>query len=504
MSRRVLRDVQADFRGGLNLAADPFQLAPNEVRRAAETVLNEFGGITKRLGSRRLNDSPVHASALKSGFAWLKGDGTQEVLLATNSLLYTTTYAFPATYVAEVGALDTTNPVWMKAFRNGSGECVFLADGGALNSWDGTTLTTNIAGSASTRVLETYNQRLYGITGNDQTIYWSAINNGDSLGNAGAGGGSAVVRTFGDQNLTGLAAFRSSLLLFHVSGISRFTGLTQDDIAIAAGAQGVTTEVGTIFPRSIVVTPDAVLFLTDRGFYAATEGGIQPVSTKLDPLIRTIDFSVDKYRIIGAHQRSTEEALWYIPGFGVMRLNLRVGGWTGPCAGGLTDPETTLMFDALDNDKKPIVLAGDDDGYLKLLDAAGVYRDNAAAAGTGGTAYTMNVQIRRQFFGDPAAYKSFKWVYLLAALRGSSNSGLSWLTEEGAGTYSFPPDDAASWGGAGLLWGAGVWSGISTRMLRVPVYGQGPYIDLTLTDSSATDVLLSRAESEGFDYGRRY
>jgi hypothetical protein len=59
MARARVRDLQADFRGGLNLSFDDDALAPNEVRRADESVLTEFGAITKRLGTQRLSDGPI-------------------------------------------------------------------------------------------------------------------------------------------------------------------------------------------------------------------------------------------------------------------------------------------------------------------------------------------------------------------------------------------------------------------------------------------------------------
>ena len=89
MPRPILRDEQGDFRGGLNLAADDVHVGENEVRRADEAVLTQYGAINKRLGSQYLNDSALSAShAVQNGYTWLKDDGTEQLLAVVNGTLY--------------------------------------------------------------------------------------------------------------------------------------------------------------------------------------------------------------------------------------------------------------------------------------------------------------------------------------------------------------------------------------------------------------------------------
>lgn len=510
MARLVRRDAQADFRGGLNLAADPLQLANNEVRQADEAVLTEYGGITKRFGSQKLHNSAIAASyGIQNGFAWFKNDGTQQLLAVTNGTLYTAPYSIGTTWTARTGALATSGAPSFAAFRDGAGEVVYIADGGELNKWNGTAVTANITGTPTATVLCVYNQRLFGVTGTNQTLYWSAINNGDSLGLAGSGGGSAIIRTFSDQTLTGLAAFRSSLLVFHTSGISRFTGLTQDDIVISAGTQGVTSDVGTVAPRSIVQTEQGVYFLSDRGFFVATESEVQPISFRLDPLVRDLNLS-QATGVIGVQSRATKEVLWYLPAVGILRYNYALGAWSGPCAGGYLSPVTTALFEAQDADKQPIVLAGDATGIVKHADKANVHRDNVAVDGTGGTPYTFVVACRRLYAGDPSNIKSFKWAYLMTDLRGASTAGVTWSSTNGGGTYTIAGSGGDATWDVTLTWpnppqAGDVWpEGTGTQPLRVPIGAQGQYLDLTITDSSSAASLWSRVELEGFDYGRRY
>lgn len=504
MSRTVLSDAQGDFRGGLNLTADPLQLAPNEVRRADEAVLTEYGGITKRLGTQRLNNSVLHATGVQNGFAWLKDDGTQQLLAVANGTLYTASYGLGNAWTSQSGSLATTGAPSFASFRAGSSEVVYIADGGTpgLNKWNGTTLTTNIASTPAVTQLAVYNQRLFGVAGNNQTIYWSALNNGDSLGLAGSGGGEAIIRTFGDQNIVGIAPFGSSLLVFHVSGISRFTGLTQDDIAIASGAQGVTGDVGAIAPRSIVSTERGVFFLSDRGFFVCNETTVENISLKIQRVVQDLNLS-QSTNVVGIHVRATKEVLYYLPSVGVYRYNYALGAWTGPCVGGLVSPATTAYWEAQDAEKQPIVLMGDASGYVKQTDAPAIYKDNAAVNGTGGTAYTFAVQCRRLYAGDPAGTKSFKWLYLLTALRGANQAGVQYTSQLGGGTATLSASGSTGAWGIGT-WGSGVWSLSTTTPVRVPIDAQGPYLDVLLTDGSTTTSLWSRVELEAFDYGRRF
>lgn len=503
----MLRDVQADFRGGLNLAADEDALEPNEVRRADDAVLDEYGAIKKRPGTQRLRDTGLSGSLpIQNGYAWLRDNGTQQLMAICNGALYTGSYAIPATFTAQAGSLKTTGAPAFASFRDGTGEVVYIADGDtatSLNKWNGTAVTVNIASTpAGITQLAVYNQRLFGCTGADQKIYWSGINNGDGLGVSGSGGGEAIIRTFSDQNITGLAAFGSSLLVFHVSGISRFTGLTQDDIAIAAGAQGVTSDVGAIGGRSIVSTPQGVYFLSDRGFYVATETQVAPVSLKLDPMIRALDLT-QPGGVIGVHRRALKEVWWFFPGLGVYRYNYALNAWTGPCQGGYLLPSTTALWEAQDAEAQPMVLIGDDDGFIKLADADGIYRDNAATNSTGGVAFAMAVQCKRMFHGDPMMFKAYKWAYLQCWLKASNAASLTWKTSAGSGAYTFPGTGTIAEWGAGT-WGTGVWGAGAAVPQRVPIAGYGLWIDVYLTDGGDAESVWSRIEVDGFDYGRRY
>ncbi len=508
MPRPPVRDGQTDFRGGLNTASTEEAVAPNELRRAEEAVLTEFGAVLKRLGTQRLQDAALAAGPVQNGYGWLRDNGTQQLLVVADGSLFTATYGIPTTFTVRAGSLKATGAPAFASFRDASSEVAYIADGDSatsLNKWNGTALTTNLVNTpAGVTQLAVYNQRLFGCTGTDQKVFWSAINNGDSLGHAPSGGGEAIVRTFSDQNITGLAAFGSSLLMFHTSGISRFTGLTQDDIAIAAGSQGVTSDVGAIGGRSIVNTPQGVYFLSDRGFFVANETSVSPISLKIDDQTRSWDLA-QASSAIGVHRRALREVWWYVPSVGVLRYNYALQAWTGPCAGGYTTPVTTAMWEAVDTDQQPIVLAGDAACRVKLCDAPLIYRDNVPTAGVGGTVYSMAVRCHRMYHQDPMGFKAYKWLYLIAGLRASTTASVIWQTPTESGSYTLqnPTGGGPGTWGTGV-WGTGVWGAGATKPVRVPINGYGDYIDITFTDGGEAQSAWSRVEVDGFAYGRRY
>lgn len=503
MPRTRVTDTQEGFRGGLNTAADESQVGVDQVRRAENVVATEFGALVKRGGSRNLNAAQLVATyGIQSGFGWRKDDGTVQELVISGGKLLTATYGTPPVSFTDRGAfVATTGAPAFAAFRDGSGETVYVADGGPLNKWNGTTATTNIASTPNATQLAVYNQRLFGITGNNQTLYYSTLNNGDSLGIAGSGGGVAVVRTFGDQVLTALASVKGSLLLFHVSGISIFTGWDQDDINISAGTNGLTSDVGTVAPRTVVQLENEVLFLSDRGFYTAGPGGVEPISVDIEP--QTVGLtSTQLDGAFGVHFRARREVWFYLPTVGFYVFNYRTRKWTGPQAAGLIDPNTTCGWESQDASGTPIVLLGDEDGFVKRLFYPGVYLDNVLSGDTGGTSYEAVIQFHRLFCGSFESTKSWRWGFLLMDPQNTTAVALEWATAYGSSSFSLPLTDLA-WDGGDTEWDTGVWDGAGVLPFRIPMSGRGNYVDLTVRDNGEAGAIYSRFSIEAFDMTRR-
>lgn len=500
-------DQQPKFDGGLNNVSDDAALLPNQLRRADNSRLTDYGAITKRGGTKRSSTSPLAAAPVLNGYTWRKDGGTQQLMAVCNGQLHTSTFGatYPWTWTAQSGALSPTVPPSFAQFYNGSADVVYIADGGLLNVWDGTTLTTNIAGTVAVSTIAVHNERLWGC-GNatyPDSIFYSALNNGNTLGNGASSGGQIVVRTFSDETVVGLASVNTSLLIFHRRGISRLTGYGQDDVTVAP--QGLTSDVGTIAPKSIVSIGNLGFFISERGLYRCNEAEVAPVGTvdTPDPTlapIRTLSSS-DFADIRAVFNRATRELWISIPNYGIYVYNTILQAWSGPWDSGYVTPATTALFDSLNYDGLPVILRGDDAGYVSVCDAPGVYVDNQLADGTGGTTYTMTAQMHRMYCGDDALAKSLRFGYITASLKWSSSTSIQWETDTDSGAFTLPAPTTGFWGSGS--WGSGSWGGASSRNYRVQMGGTGYYIDVTIVDSGQAAPVFSRFQLETFALGRR-
>lgn len=500
--RARVSDSQASFSGGLNAIASEFNVGETQIKLAENVLLTQYGDATRRGGTQRMSTAVIAAAPVRGGICWRQAS-THEYLVACNGRLFSGgTYTMPMAWT-DKGAL-TSSAVYpsFEAFRDGTGECVYVADG-TFRKYTGGALSAP-AGTPALAQVAAYNQRLYGITGLDQTIYYSSLNNGDSCGVVSATSGSAVVRTFGNQKLTALLALNGALAMFHVSGVSRFVGLTQDDLYIGAGSEGLSTDTGTVAPRSAVSVEGYGYFLSERGAFRITDSGVEALDgpESSDPTVALLPtLSASAFAQIDAvHDKIGRTIRWYIPDLGVYVYHYRLGAWSGPHTGIYTSQPTHCLFDGIDASGRPAVFAGGLDGHLRQGETAG-YLDDVTASGTGGSRYTMTVQCRRFFTDQAESEKAWRWAYLFADLRGSFSGLVSWNTASGAGSYTIPAVNTAVWGA--FTWGAFTWGGSGNRPFRIPLSGRGSYLDLVYSDDGTTGTLLSRVDLEAFDYGRR-
>lgn len=507
--REKVLDQQPRFDGGLNSVSDDSALLPNQLRRAENARLTDYGAITKRGGTRRTSTSELAAASVLNGYTWRKDGGTQQLMAVCNGLLHTSTFgsSYPWTWTAQTGALSSSVAPSFAQFQNGSADVVYIADGGLLNVWDGTTLSTDIAGTIAVETVTVHNQRLWGC-GNSafpDSIFYSSLNNGSTFANGASGGGQIIVRTFADETVVGLASVNTSLLIFHRRGISRLTGYGQDDITVLP--QGLTADVGTIAPKSIVSIGNLAFFISERGLYRCNESEVSPVGTvdTPDPTLSAIrSLSVTDFASIrSAFNRATRELWISIPDFGVYAYHTILQAWSGPWDTGYVTPATTAIFDSLDSNGLPALLKGDASGYVTVCDAPGVFVDNQLANGTGGTVYTMTAQMHRMFCGDEATAKSLRFGYLTAQLKGSLATDVTWRTDIDAGAFTLPTTSSGTgvWGTG--VWGSGTWGGASTKNYRVQMGGTGYYIDVFIIDSGTAAPIFSKFQLETFALGRR-
>lgn len=501
--RQPVTDIQNGFGGGLNTSADISELAPNEMRRAENGRLTVFGAIQKRLGTQRTSAAVVDSAVpVRGGFAWKRVGSTTEMAV-TNGKLYVGTYSIGMAWTNKAGALDSTTYPSFAPFRDATQEVCYIADGGLLNKYDGTNLTVNLAGTPSVARIAVQNQRLFGISGVDQTLYYSALNNGDTLATGAVDTGSAVIRTFGNQELRGLLALGESLVLFHRDGISRFTGYTSDDISLATGTRGISSDVGTIAPDSVVAVENTGYFLTDRGIYMVNEGGVAPVSVKIENVINDLD-QTQFSRVKSAHHRAYREIWFFFPDIGCYVYNYRLNAWTGPMNGLFASTPAHALWGSLDAQGKPILLVGGSDGFVRRVDVPGIYSDDVTSAGAGGTAVGLIAQLRRMYFNSPEEEKAFRSAEIQVNLLGSTTYAFQWQTSTQAGSTTLQTTPGTTWGGAGTVWGSGTWGSGGSVSQEVQVAGRGNYFDGIISDDGAAASVTSRVAVQGISYGRRY
>lgn len=518
--RQRVADAQPRMDGGLNSISSDSVLADNQLRQARNSRLTEFGAITKRGGTQYVSDSlatifgggggsPVFSAyEILNGFEWRKDDGTRQIMVVANATLYTTSYSsLPWTWTAQTGALSGSVIPYFAKFRDASNnDVVYIGDGGGVNRWDGTTLTLNISPVGAKNVV-VHNQRLWscGCGSNPQSIFYSSLNNGDTLGDGSSGGGEIIVRTFGDETIIGLASVNTSLLIFHRRGISRLTGYGQSDITVTP--EGVSSDVGTISAGSIVPVENIAYFVSERGLFRCNESEVAPVSTPqtpdpLLPLIRQLT-SAQFQKIISVYNRETREIWISIPGAGVYTYHTLLNAWSGPWDAGYLSPgATTALFEASDSNGLPIVLKGDDNGFVAVCDQPNTYLDNILYDGTGGTRYTMEAQFHRMYAGDAALSKALRWGYLQADTDGSDDSSVEWNTGAGVGSYALPETSSNVWDTA-LTWGVGSWGGPTSISYRIPMSGNGYYVDVTFADSGDALPVVTSFVLDAFALGRR-
>lgn len=494
---------QEGFRSGLNLVADESQLEPEDLRRADNARLTETGGVTKRGGTRRIHASAIASAVVRGGYEWVRASGRQ-LLVLCNGQLFTGTYGLPMTWSAQTGAFDAAARPQFAGFRDGSGEVCYIADGGLLNKWNGSAVSVNLAGTPNVRLLATHNLRLFGAGDptNPDVLYVSALSNGDTLGVLASGGVIAPVRTYGSREITGLVPAGRSLLIFHEAGISIYTGWSQDDIAIDTGTRGLSDDVGTLAPDTIVSAEGYVYVLSDRSVYRVSEAGVEVIGQKIEPVIQSLDQSI-VVRARAVHHRAFREILFYLPDLGIYVYNYRSGGWTGPWTSVLGSAVPHTMFAARDATRKNIALAGGDDGFIRLLDAPSIYRNDVLSDGTGGSRYVFAAQLRRLFFGTDDSEKSLRHIHVVANLRGSQSAQVQFRTavEQGASPL-VSSSTGAVWGS--FTWGAFTWgSGGDSLTHTVDAWGRGRFVDVTLADDGEAAVLFSRVQADAFPLGRR-
>jgi hypothetical protein len=522
-SRPKVTDSQESFVGGQNPKAGTNIVSPDQCAAMTNVRLVRDGEIGKRPGLRKLTPGatvlPTTARFYQSPFGSLNVLALDDAA-AAKRFTYAGGTSYTVTALASLGA-SYASGVGSAAFRDASADVVYIAarDTSAAKGmikWDGAgTITEDIASGSVTGLsqLWVYNQRLFGVKGTPgglgmgglgQTVYYSGLNNGDTMAVVASGGGSATIRTYGGQALVGGFALGNSNFLLHQNAISVFRGTTFDDINITAGTSGVAPNIG--YPMAWRVIDQVGYVLTAEGLFLASEGGFRPAATadRPDPIATFLRSTTDDFSPGGAGaswfvlDNARRNEVWCIiqtrSGAGTVTPRIYIwntlyGRFTGQCTLSFRLAHADVI---LDSNGQPLMaftkyLTADLFATDFLLASNQVYQDD-------GSSYTSSVQLRRMFTQAPSALKAWR----KATVQMGSGAGETAATNGSAtgATLSYTTSGATVADTTDLK---------AQQANEIQLSGQGDSIDLTITDGglSSTGWSVLRAEVEGASYGAR-
>lgn len=499
MPRPVVLDAQQGFSGGLNTVTDPAFLRPDQARQLTNFRLTAYGAAKKRGGTQAFaTANPATTSAINGLIWWQK---KALVFGAVDGGVLYSNIALGGSWSAVTGSARWTAS--MAVFTDGTSEALYSA--GAIKSTDGTSGTnltwTDPAGGFMQGII-VHNDRLWGWSTASPFLCYSALDNGDTLGVVASGGGQIRINTSITANIYTCAVVGTSLLIFQDQGVSRLTGFGQSDITVQPVS--VAHDVNVVGQWGVTVYNNIAWVVTRKGLYMVTEGSATPVATPdiPDPLVAVFSGAVFQYsrNIRVTYNTSTNEVLIWVPSVGVYAYHTVLRAWSGPwdgtynsfTPGSIPNGGAWLNFSGF-SAVNAYVLFTDNTGGCWVMDNAlgvpAVYKDAVANDGTGGSAYT-SVLVPRRMFGQEVsqqAVKSWRWANVLANL----TTGATAPTITTQGTIG----------------------GADTQTVSTPATGerqyynqssvQGPYIDVTITDTGAAASSYAGVEVEGFLMGRR-
>lgn len=336
-----------------------------------------------------------------------------------------------------------------------------------------------------------YNGRLWGWNGFNRpnSLYYSNLAatsgsiGGDSLGDPANFGGEIVVQTFGLAAIVACAAVNGSLVIWHDRGISVLTGWGQDDISVQPQALNADVGMGNGTPDGLCVaneltTGDIAYFVTAAGIYRTNGSFVLPLNTpqKPDPTAALLAArTVSPSQFILRFNRQFNELWVGIIGVGVYIYNIILQSWSGPFTGAYAS-NLRQLFEVVDTAGNAHLWRITYNGtagpgvFVSECDRAGTFTDDVTAAGTGGSAITAPLQLRRMFGEDRVFSKSWRWINILATLtQGATPPTVTTQTLLGTTNVN-------------------TLSGVTSLedAYYVSPGGLGPWIDITITDVGTT------------------
>lgn len=482
-----------DFRGGRNTSVSPDLLNPTELTDSTNARLDQIGGILKRTGSRRMHATAIGTgNPVKGVTQWDSPSGRQIVAICNGRLYHKLTDFGEFTEIIPGTLFSTTRFAHFMPFRassSGAPLVLFIASGGNYYKFDGTTLTllTGISAAPQTELLTPYSTRGFTV---DQrfrkTLFWSRVGDAEVFTTSvGTDGGSAIVDVLTGDVINYLDVIGSSLLIATEDAIARFTGLDTSDIVIEQATAGISAEVGVVGEVAGTRVEQVIAFMSDRGPYFATEAGVSAIGVDVEPDFDALDRTMLDKITVGHHRQRRE--IWFAQNATAYVYNYRVQNWCGP----FTYPFNITTFSRFeDSTGAEWLIAGCSDGRVRHMDSG--TKDDVLADASGGSNYTMTIQLAPFFFDTgPAVVKALRGLVLQADLPVPTAVQVSAAFDSGAFISLLPATIT------------GIANGTQSYRLDAPSTLQGKRMKLKITDASADIPIINGLSADAFDM-RRY
>lgn len=405
-------DARWDFVGGLDTQSSADRVARTRLRNAQNARLNKWGAIEKIAGSQRLHTDQIasNTGSTQAMIQWVPDSGTPQVVAIQNGKLYfmnegSTTF----TEVTPTTAFNTSNPVRMVPYKNAGSSYLYIIDGQSrlLYWWDGTSTIgegTNVLPSteANPVCLGLYKDRMF--AGDGSGLGWSDVNDPQT-----AWTGHAFVETFDGEDLIALKPAGDSFLMFKNDSISRYTGVTPEEVAIATLTSGVSADHGCIAPLTVCHFEGGVFFLSDDGPYIANQAGIKEIGALLLDQWASLDQD-NRANAVAVDLRRRKEIWLLAPSNGSAQndtgwiWNYRLDAWTGPISLSYA-VRLASRFERADGTESIMVCGYDSRIRDQDIETYGAL-DDVLVDGTGGNTITMIVEFPTLFFENPTVVKT--------------------------------------------------------------------------------------------------
>lgn len=499
MAKEILVESRFDFRGGLNTSFSPDVLQTNELVQSTNTRLaSKQGALEKRLGCRRMHSAAIGSGNVITGvFQWDRTGSAPQVVAICNGRLYHKTTEFGAfTQLIPSPAFSTTVRQYFAPMRSavaGVSLDLYISDGvvygfnsSALTRRDGVNSVPN-----ADLMIPYHTRMFFRDVDLQNNLIWSVLGDPEdaATGTSVTAGGSALLGTLASDQIVAFEVIGSSLVICTGDSMIRFTGYASDDIRVEQDTEGISSEVGPVGPKAITRAENIGFIISDRGPFAFTEQSATPIGVKVESEFDSLDASISNRNnfVIGFH-RGRREVWFAVAGASDSNLNstvyiysLRLNAWSGP----FTYPfGITALGRYEDAAGDEFIMAGCDDGFVRHMDIGAL--DDVLSDGTGGSAFTMTVELAPIFFTSGPGYeKSLKRAHIQMEAASGAAVVFGYAVDNGAFTTSTLVE-----GGSGV------------QSYRVDMTGQGKRLRLRFTDASSVTPIVNGVIVEAYDMQR--